>query len=293
MTNRAKLYILTGIRKQSHLTPPAVRTERLGNAAGQDSVQMASPVPQSTFEQQPFTLTCDDLRLSAVLHLPPSEDPPVVIGSHGLYSDGDSPKQIALAERLNASGIAFLRLDHRGCGRSEGTFEVVTTLDGRVRDLKAAARALEHRQGAPLRLGLFGSSFGGSTCLGAAAALRPARMVTLAAPIDSRSLITTARQKSSDPLPPLFESETFQFDLSDRLAGVHDLLVIHGECDEVVPLGHGQRIYAAVRDPKQLIINPGGDHRVTRPEHQRTFVDACQNWFEHLLTIPRRAPSLC
>ena len=254
---------------------------------------MASPAPQSASEQQPFALTCDDLRLSAVLHLPPVEDPPVVIGSHGLYSNGDSPKQIALAERLNASGIAFLRLDHRGCGQSEGHFEVVTTLDGRVRDLQAAVRALEHRLGAPLRLGLFGSSFGGSTCLAAAAALRPERMVTLAAPIDSRSLIETARQRSADPLPPLLESEAFQFDLSGSLAGVHDLLVIHGENDEVVPLEHGRRIFGAVRDPKQLIVNPGGDHRVTQPEHQRTFVDACQNWFEHLKTIPRRTPRSC
>ncbi len=254
---------------------------------------MASPAPQSAFEQQPFALTCDDLRLSAVLHLPPTDDPPVVIGSHGLYSNGDSPKQCALAERLNASGIAFLRLDHRGCGQSEGPFEVVTTLDGRVRDLKAAVRALENRQGGRLRLGLFGSSFGGSTCLAAAAALRPERMVTQAAPIHSRSLITTARQKSSDPLPPLIESEAFQFDLSDRLAGVHDLLVIHGECDEVVPLEHGRRIFAAARDPKQLIVNPGGDHRVTHPEHQRTFVDACQNWFEHLRAMPRRTYRSC
>ncbi len=250
---------------------------------------MPSPAPQSAFEQQAFALTCDDLRLSAVLHRPPTDDPPVVIGSHGLYSNGDSPKQITLAERLNASGIAFLRLDHRGCGQSEGIFEAVTTLDGRVRDLLAAARALEHRMGAPLRLGLFGSSLGGSTCLAAAAALRPARMVTLAAPADSRSLIAAARQKSADPLPPLFEREAFQFDLSARLASLHDLLVIHGECDEVVPLEHGRRIYAAARDPKRLIVNTGGDHRVTRPEHQRAFIDASQNWFAHLLTMPRRA----
>jgi alpha-beta hydrolase superfamily lysophospholipase len=254
---------------------------------------MASPAPQSAFEQQPFALTCDDLRLSAVLHLPPADDPPVVIGSHGLFSSGDSPKQIDLAERLNASGIAFLRLDHRGCGQSEGDFEVVTTLAGRVRDLKAAVRTLEQRQGERLRLGLFGSSFGGSTCLAAAGVLRPARVVTLAAPIDSLSLIAAARQQSSAPLPPPFEREAFQFDLSDRLAGLHNLLVIHGENDEVVPLDHGRRIYSAARDPKQLIINPGGDHRVTRPEHQRTFVDACQNWFEHLLTIPKEGAVSC
>ena len=149
---------------------------------------MPSPAPQSAFEQQAFALTCDDLRLSAVLHRPPTDDPPVVIGSHGLYSNGDSPKQITLAERLNASGIAFLRLDHRGCGQSEGIFEAVTTLDGRVRDLLAAARALEHRMGAPLRLGLFGSSLGGSVCLTVGDEITPFAVATLAAPIQSDTI---------------------------------------------------------------------------------------------------------
>ena len=44
-----------------------------------------------------ITFSCDDFELKASLHLPPVGRPPVVIGCHGLLSDRNSPKQIALA----------------------------------------------------------------------------------------------------------------------------------------------------------------------------------------------------
>ena len=248
---------------------------------------------QSDFSERRLAFTCDGLRIEAVLHRPHTDAAPVVIGSHGLFSDGDSPKQLALAHALNEQGIAFLRLDHRGCGRSEGAFDAVTTLDGRVNDLVAAVGVLKGALGDPFCLGLFGSSLGGSTCLAAASELKPARMVTLAAPADSRSLLARARQASSADLPPVFASDALQFDLSDRLAAIDNLLVIHGEADEVVPVAHARRIYAASREPKRLLINPGGDHRVTDPDHQQAFIQACRDWFAHLLTAPARKPPSC
>ncbi len=254
---------------------------------------MPSISTPSAFEQHKLIFPCDGLRLDAVLHRPSGGNPPVVVGSHGLFSNGDSPKQIALAERLNAMGIAYLRLDHRGCGHSEGEFDAVTTLDGRVRDLIEGVRALEHALDHPFHLGLFGSSLGGATCLAAAAELKPVRMVTLAAPVDSRSLLARARMNPAAPLPPVFTMDAFQFDLADRLAGVSGLLVIHGEADEVVPVEHARKIHAAGREPKRLMINPGGDHRVTDPLHQKAFVKACQDWFQPLLTVPTRKPESC
>ncbi len=248
---------------------------------------------QSDFSEQRLRFSSDGLRIEAVLHRPRADAAPVVIGSHGLFSDGDSPKQVALARALNAMGIAFVRLDHRGCGQSEGVFDVVTTLAGRVSDLVAAVGVLQDVLGYSFRLGLFGSSLGGSTCLAAAAELKPARVVTLAAPADSRSLLARARQDPSGHLPPVFASNALQFDLTDRLAAVDNLLVIHGEADEVVPVGHARRIYTASREPKRLIIQPGGDHRVTAPEHQRALIQACRDWFARLLTAPARKLSSC
>ncbi len=175
----------------------------------------------------------------------------------------------------------------------EGEFDTVTTLDGRVRDLIEAVRTLKHVLGYPFRLGLFGSSLGGTTCLAAASELNPDRMVTLAAPVDSRSLLARAQANPAGTLPPVFATDAFQFDLAGRLENLGNLLVIHGEADEVVPVEHARKIYGASHDPKRLLINPGGDHRVTNPRHQEIFIEACRNWFQTLLTAPTRKTGSC
>ena len=77
---------------------------------------------------EPITFSSDGLLLEGRLHMPEAQHPPFVIGSHGLFSTGDSPKQLALARHLNAAGIAFFRFDHRGCGRSAGSFRKETTI---------------------------------------------------------------------------------------------------------------------------------------------------------------------
>jgi fermentation-respiration switch protein FrsA (DUF1100 family) len=142
-------------------------------------------------------------------------------------------------------------------------------------------------------LGLFGSSLGGSTCLAGAPVLSPARMVTLAAPLESRSLQTAAHRDSSDDRPTIFQAEHFQFDLTDKLDGIHDLLIIHGEADDVVPVAHARRIFAAVGEPKELIINPRGDHRVSDPAHQQHFIAASRRWFQNLLNPVPSEQSSC
>ena len=41
-----------------------------------------------------IVFSSDNFLLKGHLHLPPVDRPPVVIGSHGLFSDQNSPKQI-------------------------------------------------------------------------------------------------------------------------------------------------------------------------------------------------------
>ena len=84
----------------------------------------------------------DGFKLKGTLHLPSTHRPPVVIGSHGLYSSSGSPKQIALADHCNQLGIAYFRFDHRGCGASAGKFEEVTSREARCRDLSDAMAAI-------------------------------------------------------------------------------------------------------------------------------------------------------
>jgi len=218
--------------------------------------------------------TADGYRLAGLLHRPARQGFPVVVGCHGLQSDAASPKQRALAQACTARGIAFLRFDHRGCGASEGAFAAVTSLAGRVSDLRAAAGAVLRVPGADGRLGLFGSSLGAAVCMAAAEALKPAAMVLFAAPVRSRTIAG-----GPSPAAAFQEGAGLDFDLGAVLPRLHHLLVIHGTADTVVPVADAREIFAAAGDPKRLLGLPGGDHRMSDPVHQGLFVAEAVDWF--------------
>jgi len=232
-----------------------------------------------------LSFASDGYRLQGTLHLPPVPQPNLIVGSHGLYSSGDSPKQSELAGRCCQMGLAYFRFDHRGCGGSEGRFESVTTLAGRRNDLVDAVAYLRKEFNLGPKLGLFGSSLGGATCLAAAGMLTPFRLVTLAAPVDSRSILT-ATEKHDAPVEPMFFKDAFQFDLRQDLSTISGLLVIHGDGDEVIPPPHAEIIYEGVRDPKKLLFVSGGDHRLSRRDHQQQFIRETLDWFKPLTNHP-------
>lgn len=226
----------------------------------------------------------DGLRLSGVLHLPAKPGPPLVVGCHGLMADKASPKQIALAEAVNRLEIAYFRFDHRGCGQSEGDFAQVTTLNGRCRDLTAAVETVRARFDLADRLGLFGSSMGGAVCLASAKNVNPAAMVTLAAPLRLGQGVTNPPPEAENSsLPPEFFTQKLPFDISARLAGIKNILILHGDADPVVPVKNGHEIYKLASAPKDILLFRNGDHRISDPKHQHQFIAAASRWFgDHL-----------
>jgi alpha-beta hydrolase superfamily lysophospholipase len=233
------------------------------------------------FPSQPITLRSDGLRLSGTLHLPETDRPPVVIGCHGLMSDSSSPKQSALARQCNYLGLAYLRIDHRGCGASEGVFKEVTSLEARCKDLLAAVETVKNRPDIGDGLGLFGSSFGGTVSLAVAARLQVDALVTLAAPIRSDFIrqTPTPPKEVIDDLPAL-DPDKMRFDITPLLRSIRAIHVFHGSNDEVVPVAHAREIFAAAGKPKQLTLQSGGDHRVSDREHQKAFIQQAADWFQ-------------
>lgn len=223
----------------------------------------------------------DDLTLKGFLHLPSKLPSPVVIGSHGMLSDSSSPKQVTLGRQLAGAGAAFLRFDHRGCGRSGGVFREVTTLAARCRDLLAAEDFLQSNFDLLPELALFGSSLGGTTCIAAAPKVRTRlhAMVCLAAPVRSRPVIDAVKSdgKVSPSDVDLLEQRLF-FDVGPQLPSLHDILVVHGENDEIVPLDHAREIYRCAWGDKKLIIQAAGDHRMRNPVHQDEFIREAMAW---------------
>ncbi len=222
----------------------------------------------------------DGLKIHGTLHLPDIHKPPIVVGAHGLMSDGDSPKQIALADKCNEIGIGYFRFDHRGCGQSEGRFAEVTTFDGRCRDLMDAIKNLLDMDITDGRIALFGSSLGGAAVLGAASEINPRAIVTVAAPIRSGAIqapyINDAAQQ---PVLESLNRDQLFFDISDRLAGVSNLLLFHGDADAIVPYENAREIYKLASAPVELVRLENGDHPMSDENHQAAFMARTIEWY--------------
>jgi alpha-beta hydrolase superfamily lysophospholipase len=241
---------------------------------------------KATFQEQSveeLQFRADGFRLCGTLHLPAGRPAPLVVGCHGLLSDRRSPKQIALAEACQRQGMAYFRFDHRGCGESGGRLETDTSLDHRVSDLLHAVRHLYRRPDVQRRLGLFGSSMGGAVCIRAAGRAGAAAVVTCAAPVRSRPLKAAFEAAGPHGRPAsLLKNE---FDLVDDLPKIGNLLVCHGDADEVVPVAHAHEIIRGAAGPKRLIIQNGGDHPMSDPRHQQEFIREAALWFKQALVM--------
>jgi alpha-beta hydrolase superfamily lysophospholipase len=237
----------------------------------------------------------DGISLCGVLSRPASGRCPLVIGSHGLFSDGRSPKQTALALGCSGRGIAFFRFDHRGCGKSRGDFKETTTFAGRVRDLEAAFSALSGRKDLGPGLGLFGSSMGAAVCLAFAGRHGADAIVTNAAPVWFGEILPVLEKSGQAGLlgKAFFEDNEIPLPW-DAPVPIKNILIFHGERDELVPLSHAHELFSKAREPKRLIIFKGGDHAMSDPGHQAMFLRETVDFFSRGLQPgqnERKSPS--
>ena len=236
---------------------------------------------EENFIEKGISFLSDGFVLKGKLHLPEADQPPVVIGSHGLYSSKDSPKQIALARSCNRLGMAYFRFDHRGCGSSQGEFAKVTSLASRCRDLRDAVEAIRNREEAGRPIGLFGSSMGGTVSLTVAGELGAAAIVTFAAPVCSQiHMGQLAHSTGYNTEGIFFDSQKHAFDITEKLSQVRNILIIHGDADKTVMLSHAREIYRLAGIPKKLIVQQNGDHRMSDINHQNEFLCEASNWFK-------------
>jgi fermentation-respiration switch protein FrsA (DUF1100 family) len=167
---------------------------------------------------------------------------------------------------MPAHGFNVFVFDYRGYGASEGQ----PTLEGAQKDIDAAMRTLLARGDVDRnRIVMYGQSLGGALAV-YNVAHSPFREHVRALVIESAfsGYVEITREKLANHWLTWPFQWLPQFTVDDRFSPLPAInkispipvLIIHGDRDAVVPVHHGQRLYEAALEPKQLWIIPGAVH---------------------------------
>jgi len=179
---------------------------------------------------------------------------------------------------LPARGFNVFVFDYRGYGASEGT----PSLAGCFEDSNAAIDYVRSRPDLdPARLLIFGQSLGGNIAIAAVGAGNRAGIRALAEEATFFSYPSIANDKI--PGAGLLVSD--RYSAKNYIAAIAPipLLMIHGTADRIVPYAHATRLFAAARQPKQLITVEGGRHIGAMMDPKGLYRDALTKFFEDAL----------
>lgn len=211
----------------------------------------------------------------------------IVVLGHGVTGNKDRPFIVALAEGLAAAGIPTLRFSFSGNGESEGKF-TDSTISKEVDDVGAVLDVLEG-----YTVCYVGHSMGGAVgVLHTSSDSRIQLLVSLAGMVDTKAF---AQREFGDVTPdagfmwdepdcPL--SQAYMADLTqintvvDRAPQITvPWLLVHGDEDDVVPIGDSHDILAKANDQAELITLEGANH-VFGDESTPVMVEKVVTWIQ-------------
>jgi len=220
------------------------------------------------------------LTLTGELSVPEGPTSSLVVLCHGIPlsrpdpADGGYPE---LGRKICENGYASLFVNFRGTGDSGGNFH----LGGWYSDLEAVmglvAGELVERFS---RVYLAGFSAGGALAIRYAAEHGGIQGVaTFAAPAEFSSIfpeehlfaflelardVGIIKETGFPPTPDWFYREIEDLRPVEHVSRVSPvpLLLVHGEEDDLVPVADAGRLFEAACEPKELVLLPGGQHRL-------------------------------
>ena len=174
------------------------------------------------------------------------------------------------ADLLTAAGFDVLLFDYRGYGRSGGR----PSEEGTYRDARAALTCLlDQSEVDPARVFYLGESLGGGVALDLALERPPAGLVLLSA-------FTGVRDLGRLHYP--FVPAALIPDAYPALRRIPNLraplLLLHGDCDHIVPLSQGRALLQAAPEPKQMHVFPGLGHNDLVSRAGAEFARVIASW---------------
>lgn len=228
--------------------------------------------------------------LAMKIALPDGFDPdkdrcPMVILMHGIFASKDFIPMPSLAKGLAASGIASIRFDFDGHGKSEGRMQDMTI----EREIADAMAILEYVKGLSYvsEVGFLGHSQGGVVASMTAGRLAgkgsdvPKGMVLIAPGAVIKDACQggkffNVRFEPKDPpeyircwgmmkLGREYLLSTQELDIYGTAAAYEGKVrIIHGTKDKIVPLWCSERYKETYGDRAELLLVEGENHTITR-----------------------------
>lgn len=199
----------------------------------------------------------DGVPLRAWLVPAPEESGPVLLYLHG--NAANLAGVAALAPGFIGAGFSFFALDYRGYGASEGA----PSEKGLYLDARAAYRRLVERGVEPGRIFIYGQSLGAAVAAWLAGQ-EPAAGLILEGAFPS----TYAMARKHYPwllAPEFLIRDKFRTEIHVKTATC-PVLVIHGQEDTISPPQFGERVFAAVPGPKDIVRVSYAGHNSISPE---------------------------
>ncbi len=214
------------------------------------------------------------------------------VALHGWYIPAEPARGVLLFMHGNAGnithrldsiavfhrqGLSQFIFDYRGYGQSEGSPDE----PGTYADAMAAWQYLINERGTPAdQIVIFGRSMGAAIATELAAQTQPAALII-------ESAFTSAPDVAADHywFLPVRMLARFDYNTRSYLENVDvPVLIIHSVDDEIIPVQHGEALYAVASDPKSY-LELRGDHNqsflLSEPDYSRGLDDFLSN---HLAT---------
>lgn len=245
--------------------------------------------------QKIVEIDSENLRLRGMLHVPESINNklPIVIIYHGFCGNKMGPHFIfvKLSRILESVGIASIRFDFAGSGESEGNFIDMTM----GTELKDANNILNYVRNLDFidkdKIGILGLSMGGAIAsIIAGNRKSDIKTMCLWAPAGNMNEIILDKNYIGDSYEKFRQKGYFDVeglpigagfvDFFENIkiyekAAVYDKrsLIIHGDKDEIVPIGTSQKYISIFKKLSQLKIISGANHTFDKKEWEEQVIE--------------------